>query len=362
MDGLADWVRQLRHGYFAILTVAGCAWGCGGKIATDSRGTRDAGRSVTKEQFIQTFVESSCEYFASCPDVSSGFAPGTNCTETFFEYPRYFPWLSPLLRFDPVAGAACLDTMAQLSCSRGSGMEAAFVPCFAVFRGEADTGATCSAEEDCKAELTCDFAGGCPGVCTTPKRVGESCMHLRCESGLTCGAGMICAAREPQGAKCATETCESGTMCDNGASGTNTCLPYSEFVATRSTGQPCRLSLECSTNDYCDLDTWLCTKKLSAGAPCRPIFDVCMEGMHCSSNGDGTVEYPGICIANVPLGGTCDPELGGAQCESGARCISGVCGFVVGLGAPCDTHDACMSNYCEAGRCAVKPACFNSTF
>jgi len=362
MNGLAGRVRQLGHGFFAILTVAGCAWGCGGKLASDSQATRDAGSSMTKEQFIQSYVASSCEYFASCPDVSSGFAPGTNCTETFFENPRYFPWLSPPLRFDPLAGAACLDAMAQLSCSRGTGIEAAVVPCFAVFRGDADAGATCSVEEDCKAELTCDFAAGCPGVCTPAKHVGESCTQSRCETGLTCGAGMICLARARQAAKCETGTCESGTMCDSGVGGTNTCRPYSEFVATRSTGQQCRLSLECSTNDYCDLDTWLCTKKLGTGAPCRPLSDDCMDGMHCSSNGDGTGEYPGKCVANVPVGGTCDSDLGVAQCESGARCISGACGYVVGLGEPCKTHDACMSNYCAAWRCAVKPACLHFTF
>lgn len=357
-DGLAGWGCQLRHGFSAILMVSGFAWGCGGKIATDSQGTSDPGRSVTKEQFIETFVASECEYFASCPDISVGFAPGTDCTVTFFENPRNSPWLSPLLRFNPAAGAACLDAMAQLSCARGSGATAAIMPCFAVFRGDAGAGATCSVEEECKPELACDFAKGCPGVCTTPKRVGEFCAHLRCESGLTCGTGMVCAALKPKGAACSTEHCEPGTMCDDG--GTKTCRPYSDFVGTRSTGQSCRMDLECSSADYCNLSTRLCAPKLNPGAPCRPTYDVCVAGTHCGISGDDTIEYSGICIADIPLGGFCDSEHRSAKCENGARCISGTCGFVVGLGEPCDSHDACMSDYCDAGRCAIKPACVYS--
>jgi hypothetical protein len=231
--------------------------------------------------------------------------------------------------------------------------------CSTVFRGDANAGEACNAEEDCRAVLTCDLSGGCPGKCKALPGIGEPCTW-RCTTGLDCISPGICKTRTPRGQACETETCERGSLCDRGEGRTNTCRRYADFSGTRATGQSCRLQFECSTDDFCSSDTSLCTPKLPAGAPCHPNNHACMDGMHCSGNGDSTVAYPGACIPNIPVGGACDSNLSVIQCEDGAGCISNTCAYAVRLREPCNTHEACISLYCDSGRCAVKPACFGS--
>jgi hypothetical protein len=314
---------------------------------------------VTEQQFLETYVATWCRYVDGCPRSISGYPTQQTCIESFFELPRFQVWASSRVSFDSAAATACLNALAPASCALGHEPQAAYLLCSTVFRGDAVAGDACNIEDECRADFTCDFSTGCPGKCKPLPEIEEPCESFRCATGLECGPRGVCVTPTRTGQRCTTSICEAGTHCDAGEGRTNTCLPDGVLAGTRLTGQSCQMTTECSLDDYCYPDLMLCKRKLSDGAPCLAIRDECVSGMHCSSTGDGKTRYPGVCTANVPIGGECDSAQFGIQCESGGRCDANICVITARLGEPCRTGKACHSGYCNAGVCATKPPCVN---
>jgi hypothetical protein len=131
----------------------------------------------------------------------------------------------------------------------------------------------------------------------------------------------VCAMRIPEGATCdaTTDACDIGTSCFQGVCRAKgqmgaACVQWSDCApptVCRANGicgnvlfkgQPCTSSLDCTTDEGCDVTTSVC-------APVQ----------------FGQPGATGTCPTVIPDGSACDPSSPSAVCEVYSYCFGGIC-------------------------------------
>jgi hypothetical protein len=300
--------------------LAGCSGGAGS-------GGPDGGPrtgSIALDDYADAVVNAVCERAVDCslfPDVATCLASTGVVPIKPVEAADLVK--SGLAQYDPVAAAACLDALPRRCWTQYDWLfeQAQFFGmaiCRKVFQGTLPGSAPCCSGAECVSEL----CGG-PGFCE-PERlvpVGGRCdsnARLYCEFGLLCSPEGICEAPLPAGANCADQPwqqCELPSYCSSAAAGSSTpgiCMTIPDE------GEPCdgvALRPCLRFDDYCDLDTDVCTRRLPPGAACHDILFSyqCVSYAAC---------IDGVCKSQPGLGEACRPEM---PCMAGLPCVNNVC-------------------------------------
>ena len=287
------------------------------------------------------------------------------------------------LRYEPDAGAACLDAYGSGSC------EATPAACANLFTGTVAPDGGCFLAEECNADGFCDlYDGTCPHHCAAYRQRGETCngFNLRCRPRDGCELGdagqSVCSAPKDAGASCVNydgcgndQACSSGTCIARNSGPGETCgesngYPYckDEYFCrqlqvpqgqTRPPGTcelraglggtclgygSCLPSLRCSGL----ITTGTCVVKGDVGAACS-VYGDCKDTLFCDPRTLKCTPLPGD-------GGDCTSQGSYFECAAGTYCDfsspSGNyrCQGKQALGQPCTYDSACLSNACEYGQ------------
>ena len=261
-----------------------------------------------------------------------------------------------LVRFDPLAAAACNRAVAEIGCSVTE-RDVRVTPdvCNRVLVGTVHTDGTCVADRECGSRHCsapiCSRSACCAGGCDAyvgPAQLGEDCVgDIGCVDGAFCGKELTCL---PLGGP--SRPCEADSQCAYGLG----CVGATEFQpgACRVLpllGEPCPY-LRCA----------------QIGARCSPD-QVCVPagttGAGCTSDAECSQYYEcdlatHRCAALPQLGQHCGSRCAGASsCDaSGER----VCIAPQPNAAPCTADNQCATQYCEEGpifdQCASAAICF----
>jgi hypothetical protein len=122
------------------------------------------------------------------------------------------------LRYDPVAGAQCIDE------SRASSSDCSAVddpkslngaPCDRVLVGTIAEGSACDPTAfACAPGLYCAPTGSVGSTCTQDAQSGQPCAMVPCAEGLTCLPAGTCGAPLENGAACTSGTVCKSLLCD----------------------------------------------------------------------------------------------------------------------------------------------------
>jgi hypothetical protein len=251
------------------------------------------------EAYIAHLVELLCSSAADCCS-NPGFSESM-CQQ-------YLPLLAERpdaqnFVFHEDLGAQCIEaTRAGTACAEPPAI------CNSVVTGLVAPGQPCRSTLECAAPSPLVLSGSCDELddgsfrCRQAAKLGEacdgSCDRNLCldltsftgtrmchkEEGLTCGESLTCEAVAPLGGSCAD-------------------------------------SPACATGSHCDFDSKTCLTDGGPGAPC--FFQ--------TECGDGTSCNGSSCVAHLPIGAACNPDVD--TCANGS-CQSGTCavtGFVCAL-------------------------------
>ncbi len=225
----------------------------------------------------------------------------------------------------------------------------------------------CDAHTDCASSEYCDFT---TSVCTTKQADGAACPadDRYCASGicdtLTC---VDCTNVPQEGCNFSTQYCEFQQCKNKGGTGADCafadqCTSGICNVLTGECGN-CDAHSDCSSSQYCDFTTSVCTAKQADGAACPADDRYCASGI-CDTT---------TCVdcTNVPKEGCnfstqycefqqCKNKGGtGADCAFADQCTSGICNVLTGECGNCDAHSDCSSSqYCDftTSVCTTKQA------
>lgn len=284
---------ELNLGVFVVFLFLGC----GGNSSTSS-GTESAlEQGCSSYANIYRYRESTCYGVAPEPDkttliarqteycVLQSSAPGSHVDATYW------------------------NTCAALANNNCGGYQCATYPTGALQTGEPCVYGTQCASLWCKGSLANQLAQ-C-GVCATRLPEGAACDATTdaCDIGTSCFQG-FCRAKGQMGAACVQwSDCAPPTVCR--ASGVCGDVLFK--------GQPCTSSLDCTTDEGCDVTTSLCAPAQfgQPGASCDGEVNRCESG-YCN-------RATGTCPTVIPDGSACDPSSPSAVCEVYSYCFGGMC-------------------------------------
>lgn len=222
---------------------------------------------------------------------------------------------------------------------------------------EADPGTACDDGSDCVglAACACDGSGSCVGISCVDgvKNQGETDIDCggdasgcpRCSIGDTCN----------EAADCATNLCESageegGGGAGGGAGGNGPAGP--------SVCAPCTDPTDCSSGEFCNVPTGVCTPKFGLGA-------ACLDGLFCASGFcavDDSSELVGVCCDAACLG-NCEVCAASNGATSDGECTTlgdgdappTPCGAYL-----CDGTTACPDTCGDSDDCLMGVSCVDS--
>jgi hypothetical protein len=216
-----------------------------------------------------------------------------------------------VIDYDAEAARRCIDLFSSLiTCEltvTGERFRDLERTCAAAFIGTVADGDSCTEDEQCAGFLADCETESCPdqccaGVCATPPEladaeIGESCAAAPCVNGAYCDETQVCAQRIAIGDACTEfDSCVEGALCDAGGSGTcfalagpgETCDPAGAF------GFSCL-----RTDNYCDVDTEVCTERINPGESCSVELQNCVNFAFCDA---------GTCATRPGAGDACTPD------------------------------------------------------
>lgn len=265
----------------------------------------------------------------------------------------------------------CLSRVRRAGC----GIDEAFdsEPCLAALDGTVEVGGDCGSTLECQGDAFCRNDGACPGECVAAGAAGAVCEDdSECQPGLECSAQQRCYAPAKAGTACGgsdPESCADGAFCIGASelgSGGECRAP--DEVFTGKSGEPCNFvdGALCGSGLSCTILSFdggtleaECRARVAAGAACTlAVPDQCPTDQYCSITSAAT--FSGSCTAKPGAGQPCAPgpfEDSAPVCAPNLRCDGGTCRERQPLAAPCGSDDACRSENCLRGRCALEGAC-----
>lgn len=393
---------------FCSTTVTGGSGGSGGGTSGGGTATGGSGGTgggsgalTTYSDFCNAALRAQFDYYVRCGAYTREYADSyvaeavAQCANT----PDLFT--SGRARFSPTGAQACIDTFANLTCTRGLTSSG----CSEAVTGLVANGGACYYSQECVTGHWCDTASTCPGACKphtavgqpSTSQYGEDCgpngyrYEAVCETAVAlggdcfpvngstqprgCVAGAVCSSSTfkcvenvnlAPGAACTanmTPECSVGTSCVN-----SVCTAYGDLNQPCDSVRLCKFGLQCSAAN-------VCVRYGATGATCGGTGASCDRGLFCNL---ATGTTSGTCAAQRPSGGTCTNQ---EMCQSplwcnGSTATPGVCGAKLTVGATCQReyqYWACddalycttVSNSAASGVCAVRKgagaSCLNSS-
>ncbi len=321
-------------------------------MAMADGGADSGGGELTIEQLFDAQLNAICEYMVRC----GSFEDMTTCKNVFGSNARLPNDIvdavkSGNVNYNAAKARECIDAIAQRSCERWNALGNRPTPpaCFEALSGTVANGAACVTNEQCISQQ-CNQPANCPMACCTGtcsntpppsvKNLGDSCAGNSYCLGGYCDVTGVCVAYKPQGATCSSDyECADGLNCRANPANPNDrrCQPMVGLNGPCTSTNDClELSNVCS-NGACregGLTGWACP---APADPCQPMH-VCASGTcalppgpggACSSGGFCVDSYceatTAVCRPKLADGGTCNPQLGGTDCESGVCDSTSTC-------------------------------------
>jgi hypothetical protein len=344
--------------------------GCGSESGND-------GRSVALADVPAELAGAACQALQGCyGDLYELVLPGEDCEARVREQ------LSEAVTAleDAIdAGTAryrgermrdCLSQLRRADCN----LDAAFASqaCLAALDGTVELGGDCQSSLECEGDAFCRNTGVCPGQCVATKAAGTVCDDdNECQPGLACSPEQGCYAPPREGAACggsAPENCADGAFCVGDSDVTSGECRAPEEIFTAESGDPCSIAdgRLCAPDLSCTIlgvqGTTVeaeCAPRVAAGAACTlAVPDQCPVDQYCEVTNRAT--FSGACKAKPTAGQPCAPgpfDDSPPQCAPNLRCDGGTCRARQPLGAACESDEACRSENCARGRCALEGSC-----
>ncbi|HTP52209.1 MAG TPA: chitobiase/beta-hexosaminidase C-terminal domain-containing protein [Anaeromyxobacteraceae bacterium] len=251
--------------------------------------------------------------------------------------------------FNAANAAACESAVTGETCAE---LESGNIPsvCTGVIAGAVANGGSCYVSFDCASGTCNSTTSTCPGTCVAYATQGQSCASADCAPGLVCSSTLTCVTPSGAGGAC---PCAEGFWCnsaDKSGGSTGTCTAQQTSGACAVSNDQCALGYVCASA------TLTCLPFVGSGGSCTASSDVCGYGYLCVS---GTCQsWPGAgspcsisapycldsfcnvfatsptCTAYLANGASCNPLLGGLQCQSG-NCVG------TGTTGTCQAPSAC---------------------
>jgi len=297
--------RRIGHEFVmsAIILVAMGSFGCG---------VHDVA------SFNEALAEAICQHEIDC-----GFADPSSkdiCLAGYGSFAEPPDWHN---QYDPSAGSACLQAIANAPCIVGANIAA----CQLAVTGAVAAGGACRLD-DCAPGTTCEVPPG-----------ADKCSYGVCVAAPTSPAPSTGA---PAGAPCALDefqrsrsACADGLVCD-------TTLSRPACAPEKQLGESCGAYDACASKLLCinqrNESYGICTPPIPLGNACQGRDEwtsgcqkpyLCENGIcvdHCNTQCSIGFCDPstGTCRPQVPVGASCDPTIS-FQCEPRAVCAAATC-------------------------------------
>jgi hypothetical protein len=347
-------------------------------------GASTVGPNTSLEDFPQVYAEGVCQLLIRCFSATAIVLP-SDCA-SFFERlfrEQNFPHIETAIaegriEYHADAVAQCIEEVSTASC------DATLLPfCSRVFVGTKKTGEACTLDLEC-VDQECAVNGACPGACAPPVALGATCTtENRCEPELTCqaeatGDSRKCVANATKGQPCSKSVPCRGYMYCSGRDpevpeDTGVCVERASLYTAKQ-GEPCESaseplcepSLVCTTRVEAGVTVGSCQPRVASGAACTfSSPDACPEDEYCRiSSADGVKPATGTCTPRPGLGEECRyGTFGSAPCAADQFCNleTKLCAESKHLGEACSLDEECYSNRCsEAGKCVALLECEKS--
>lgn len=357
-------MSKLSLGVAVLFGAIVAACGSSGSSSTSNSG-------IPFDQLPAKYAAAACTAYQNCMgSVFSMWFNGSDCVDlttkrldngTFSLVQQKIT--AGTVAYDGTKAQACLDVLANLSCA---GLLQRDQPeCLAALDGIVELGGDCDLNEECKGSAICKSASGtCPGKCSALLAAGQACSQdADCDSGLQCSSAThLCVKPAALSEACeyGAPPCGPGLLClgkDDNKQTSGVCYNAIASLSADSgascdpnTGVLCKSGLSCII-DSADLTagtlSWKCvqTGSYAAAQACKPGFpDACAKGYYCLV-GTGLAALNGTCTAVPDAKLACGTGIG-AQCKTGAVCVSGLCQDYAANGVSCTGDDMCYSQYC----------------
>jgi hypothetical protein len=279
------------------------------------------------------------------------------------------------VKYDGTKAQACLNVISKLTCD---GLLTRDQPeCLAAIDGTVALGGDCDLNEECKGSAICQSrTGTCPGQCVARFSAGQACSaDGDCDDGLQCSSETkLCVKPAAAGENCeyGSPPCGPGLLClgkDDSKKTPGVCRNATDAMSSPAgtacdpvAGILCTPGVSCVA-DHIDLVAtkivWTCveTGTYPAGGACKPgIPEACSTDNYCLT-GTGLAALAGTCTVIPDAKQPCGTGFG-AQCQTGAVCVAGLCQNYAANGVSCTGDDMCYSGYCGAtGGCQPPLPC-----
>jgi len=244
------------------------------------------------------------------PEIKAGIANGT-------------------IKYSSGKAGDCVDELSGESCEF-TGLHNPSA-CSDILSGTVATGGACTIDEQCANHGECaptddscnPSTACCAGTCaggTTESALGGPCddeMH-------TCAATAYCKTAETGPGTCTALVTAEGGACDELAACVNPLYCNLNFqTGVGACKKPAASNAACSRmdllpcadgRDYCNATSLTCVRRVAVGAACSAMAP-CVNYASCVT---------GTCQADIPLGGTCNPQSG-ADCAGDLDCVGTTC-------------------------------------
>jgi hypothetical protein len=263
--------------FFSAVLCVGFLIAC----ADSKKSSSDDGPATTGSEAVDEIVAAYCGTVRSCCAAEGhSTAPLANCEAIFSQAELLQAVLAERLAFREPERTECVAFIRGLAESCGSPNQDS--PCYEMFEGVIDEGATCEDAEECRGSevgavcvhISVDDEAPGPGTCRnlSAGQVGSPCIRTIDEDDVR--VGYSTSASDPP-----------NVVCD------------------RRAGLYC--AYDSGTSDYS------CQPLVGAGEPCDD-FDSCPDGYTCE----------GTCVPQFPAGAACTAF---GQCADGLECVNDVC-------------------------------------
>jgi hypothetical protein len=275
------------------------------------------------------------------------------------------------VRYNAARVQPCLKQIKGVGCEFASTRALRTAACDEIFDGDAEPGADCGLDSECKGAAFCKLDQRCPGTCTELLAAAKVCTgNDECADGLTCDAGR-CTTPALEGDACGgavAASCMAGLLCigeDVITGKAGTCRTHGAvFAAGRDdtcdfdSGKLCGDGLSCVVQSIQGQNAMLsCQAPVASRAACNfGVPSPCPEGEYCSAD-IGIGQIRGTCRTLPAAGEACLTVAGVDSCAAGLVCIGARCDPVARLGQPCASDEGCASKRCVGLRCEAPPRC-----